>query len=139
MQRTWREIHHIPFLEFIGSSFRGNDTATYIAKNYSWESDAWFWTRDIGIRYNNLNNWVTAFGDSKGAFLLTQYWVNSWQSGVIPFSEQIGDGAILWNIQNERLFVNGVDVAQAPLGWGTPITGSEDSYHEVMEIFGQKS
>jgi len=128
---------HLAFLEFIGSNFRGQDTATHIANNYPWEAAAYYWTvyGRPGAE-NNINDWVVEFGDSRGAFLITQYWVNGWGTGFTQeMAEQIRDGVIPWHVQNDRLFVNGINVSRVPLGWDTPITGRVDSYNAAMDIF----
>ena len=42
IQVTGRQAH-LDFLATMGDSFKGEDTATYIAKNYPIEASAWYW------------------------------------------------------------------------------------------------
>lgn len=121
------------FLKSIGDSYNGTDLAEYISRNYAWESACWFWSSEDAKETiaGSIDDYVVAYGDSIGVFLLTQYWVNGWQKGLSSVSEGIRDETSLWKVSNNRLYVNGVDICAAPIGWND----RKWNYDDAIEIF----
>ena len=136
---TYREAH-MNFLKSIGNSFSDSDTASYIANNYCWESAAWFWTstdaKALSSDRLSFNDYILKYGDSKGVYLITQYYVVGMPKE-LPQDVAVGirDGTINWNITGGRLYAAGNNICEAPNGWGNSVTGRSDTYSSAMNSF----
>ncbi len=133
IQITWENTHK-KFLKTVNDSFSGVDTATYIAQNYPWEAAAWFWssTEAKSTAVGSLNDYATTYGSSEGVFLVTQYLVNGWPSGLTnDVAANIRDGKVSWEIKNGRFIVDGKDVTRVPIGWDD----REKNYNDAVNYF----
>ncbi|MDR2546446.1 MAG: LXG domain-containing protein [Lachnospiraceae bacterium] len=137
------EYNHKAFLEKMGDTYSGVNTAVHISENYSpWEVSAWFWCMVEKSHMNNINNYVNEYGNSLGVFFVTQSYVNGWPevkvNGVkIQFKNsemiKIRDGEIILDIDKNNRFYCDVDKLRypAPRGWDK----REQRYHEANGIF----
>lgn len=140
IQLTWADTHRA-FLAFIGSDFTGIYTAQYIADNWAWEASVWYWAMfrartPVGF----LNDFAAHYGDSIGVYFLIQCWVQGWPYGfdnnIIPgITYAVRDSTLSWEVVNDRLIVDGLDISSAPCNWHTPVTGRLATYNSAMEIF----
>ncbi|EXG85260.1 putative chitinase [Clostridium sp. ASBs410] len=133
IQITWEDTHK-KFLKTVNDSFSGSNTATYIAQNYPWEAAAWFWssTEAKSTTVGSLNDYAANYASSEGVFLVTQYLVNGWPSGLTnDVAAIIRDGKVSWEIKNGRLFVDEKDVSKAPIGWDD----REKNYNDAVNYF----
>jgi hypothetical protein len=131
---------HKKFLNSIGDGFSGNDTASYIANNYMWESAAWFWTstdaKAVSSSKISLNDYVVKYGDSKGVYLITQYYFVGMPGDLAQdVAVRIRDDTISWNISGGRLYAGGNNICTGPAGWGNSITGRSDTYDSAIKAF----
>jgi len=141
IQLTHRSTH-LSFLNSVSDSFTGEKTAEYIANNYPWEAAGWFWSsttaKAVSAEKLSLNDYVVKWGDSKGVYLITQYYVNGgWPSELKQAdAEKIRSGTISWSVNSSnKLIVNGKDVGNAPTGWRTATTGRNATYDAAMKAF----
>ena len=124
---------HLQFLKTMGDSFDGTDTATYIAENYPMEASRWWWSQSdsktgTGL---NMNDYAIKYGDSLGAFLITQYYVT--ESSLTMSNDlliQICDGEIEWTDVGGTIFAGGERMT-APPNW----EDRKAKYYEAIEIF----
>jgi hypothetical protein len=132
IQLTWRKAH-LDFLKSVDDPFDEIDTANYISINYPWEATAWFWSSEEAKNTTDgsLNNYSAKYGDSKGVFLITQYYTNSWADGLTKeIASDIRDGKVQWEIAGNKLYVNGQEIANAPRDW----EDREDAYNEAISF-----
>ncbi len=116
IQITWRKTH-LEFLNAIGDSYNGNDTAEYIAKNYPIEASVWYWTNVDKTSEHSLNAYVEQYGASKEIFLITQYFVNGYITGINASLASIRNGSVYSiDIANNKLTV-GNNSFRLPNGW----------------------
>lgn len=82
IQITHKDMHKL-FLKTMNDNFSGENTASYIAKTYPLESAVWYWSSEKAKKTGSgsLNQYVVNHGTSKGVFLVTQYYVNSYPDG----------------------------------------------------------
>lgn len=110
IQLTGRAAH-LNFLKSMGDSFSGQDTATYIAKNYPMEASAWFWSNAAKTGMGNLNAYVEEYGAGENVFLATQYFVNGFPSAqkYPTFGNDLGAirAGADFKIEGNKLYVNG--------------------------------
>ncbi len=111
----------------------GLDRVHFIAKYYSLESAAWYWaTTNVKNTYaGSLNGYVVDNENSKGIFLITQYYINGFKSGINADLQKIREGNIDYEIGEEKLFVNGHSY-DLPNNW----SDREAKYEEACKIFG---
>ncbi len=114
IQITWRETH-LKFLNAINDSFNGEDTATYIAENYPIEASVWYWTSFEKTGEGNLNAYVEENGANDEVFLITQYFVNGFRSGIGEYLVKIKNGAA-YEVSDGKLKIDGKEFA-LPAGW----------------------
>ena len=131
---------HSDFLKSIGDGFSGSDTASYIASNYCWESAAWFWTstdaKALSSERLSFNDYILKHGDSKGVYLITQYYVVGMPKELPQdVAVRIRDDTINWNITGGRLYADGNNICVAPNGWGNSVTGRSDTYNSAINSF----
>ena len=128
IQITHKETH-LAFLKTMNDSFSGEDTASYIAKNYAMEASAWYWSKMQKTGEGNLNAYVTKNGGSLGVFLITQYYVNGVPNGINNDLASIRKGDS-FTINENSLSVNG-HTYRLPNGWNK----REDARNKAMEVF----
>lgn len=114
IQITWRETH-LKFLNAINDSFNGKNTATYIAENYPIEASVWYWTSFEKTGEGNLNAYVEKNGANDEVFLITQYFVNGFRSGIDEYLVKIKEG-VTYEISNNKLKIEGKEFT-LPVGW----------------------
>ena len=129
------EDTHKKFLESMGDTYSGTETAAYIADNYPWEAAAWFWTNisakalkdDETGKNISLNEYVAKNGSSLGVYLIAQYYVNGMVSAKNPVTnvktlmeqrirDGIKNGTFEWEIIDGMLYVDGW-CFRLPYGW----------------------
>lgn len=132
IQITWKNMH-LKFLQSVKDDFKGIDTATYIAKNYPWEAAGWFWSNSEAKNTpaGSLNDYVIKYGDSKGVFLITQYYINGWPNEFNKVVSNIRDGNVAWEIKNGKLYVENKEICRAPNGW----EDRERNYDDAVKAF----
>jgi len=95
---------------------------------------AWFWssTEAKSTAVGSLNDYAANYASSEGVFLITQYLVNGWPSGLTnDVAANIRDGKVSCEIRNGRMFVDGKDVFKAPIGWDD----REKNYNDAVKNF----
>jgi hypothetical protein len=159
MQLTHKGNHE-KFLQYIKSTFNGENTAQHIAENYPWKSAVWYWatTGIVSTGVGSLNNYVITYGESLNVYLVTQFFVNGWPRYADDRRDSDGNrlripnataaairaGDISWIIENGVLKVgnnanernNANNQFVAPAGWDNdPITGRLATYNSAMSAF----
>ena len=138
IQLTHRDTH-LKFLKSVNDSYTGQKTAEYIANNYPWEAAAWFWSsadaKSVGKDELSFNDYSAKYGDSKGVYLITQYYVSGTDFNCPQdIAEKIRNGTINWRVNNGRLFVDGKNICAAPSGWENVTTGRSDTYNSIVKV-----
>ncbi|BCN29436.1 RHS repeat-associated core domain-containing protein [Anaeromicropila herbilytica] len=129
IQITHKETH-LTFLKTIPNcSYSGEDTATYIAKNYAVEASAWYWSKMQKTGEGNLNAYVTKNGGNLGIFLITQYYVNGVPDGIMNDLTAIRKGS-KFKIGKNSLSVNGHSY-RLPNGWAK----RKSAYDKAVQVF----
>lgn len=105
------------FLNYMEDPFDGKDKATYIGDNYPIESAVWYWTNLEMTKEGNLNAYVKENGAYEGVFLITQYFVNGYVSGIDGTLRGIKEGAE-YKIEGGKLISNGKEF-RLPNGWAS--------------------
>lgn len=116
IQITWRDTH-LEFLNAMGDSFNGDNTADYIAQNYPIEAFVWYWTNADKTSMHSLNVYVEQYGASKEIFLITQYFVNGYKTGIDTSLAAIRNGASYSIDTKKNTLTVGNNTFNLPIGW----------------------
>ncbi len=109
-----------------GKSYDKNNTAQYIADNYSIEAAAWVWSGGNG-KFRNINAYVNRYGSSKTIFLMTQYMINGFPEGSgkdMVYARETGN----YTIKDDRIYIR-ENSYPLPQGW----QDRSDKYDKIME------
>ncbi|MDE7477108.1 MAG: DUF4280 domain-containing protein, partial [Lachnospiraceae bacterium] len=122
------------FLSAMEDEFSGRNTAEYIGNTYPIEASVYFWGIVPKTGEGNLNAYVMKYGASEGIFLITQYFTNSFVSGINSALESIRKGeAYSIDIKSNLLTVNGKSYV-LPNGWEDRAEIWENIYEQMQKI-----
>jgi len=132
IQLTGRELQ-LEFLKAMGDSFNELNTAEHIGNNYPIEASVYYWGVVAKTGEGNLNAYVEKHGASEGIFLITQYFANSFVTGINPALEHIRNGgSYIIDIKQNQLIVEGQTFV-LPNGWADRADIWEEVYEQMQQ------
>lgn len=130
MQITHR-AEQLAFLQAMGDDFDGEDTASYIAEHYPWESACWEWSVGKTSPDPNPNEYAKEHGNTVEVFLATQYAINGWTIED-EMLRAIVQGAEYTVSEDGKTIAVSEQTAPTPNNWTDRLT----YYQEAKDIWG---
>lgn len=121
----------LEFLKAMGDPFEGEDTATYIAEHYPWESACWMWSKGKTSPAPSPNAYATARGNTPEVFLATQYGINGWTISNDALGKIVQGASYTLSQDGKTITVDG-ETAPAPKNWSNRL----EWYHKAEKIWG---
>lgn len=131
LQMTHRE-EQLAFLRAIGDDFAGEDTASYIAETYPWESACWEWSVGKTVPAPNPNAYARREGNRLEIFLATQYAINGWVIDDAALSDIVHGAAYAVEEDGKTVTVGGASF-RMPRGW----PDRAERYEAAKAIWGE--